>query len=56
MLKNIVLFISIFLLGSMIFSYMHEEYNSLQFEAIIFLSLIFLYFISLKLKELLNKQ
>lgn len=54
MIKNILLFIIIFLLGSMIFSYLHEDYNSIQFDAIILVSLIFLYFIFKKLKKLLN--
>ncbi len=54
MIKNILLFLGIFLIGSMIFSYLHEDYNSIQFDAIILFSLFFLYFISKKLKKLLN--
>lgn len=54
MIKNILLFLGIFLIGSMIFSYLHEDYNSIQFDAIILFSLFFLYFISKKLKILLN--
>ena len=54
MIKNIVIFIVIFLLGSMVSSYLHEDYNNIQFDAMILVSVIFLYFISKKLKTLLN--